>query len=107
MSELTPPAEQCGTGSLLMIGEGRERMPSGAPYQPAFWVGEQSIILGLVTDDQGHPLGYAEADLPPGWEDTEFIARPVGRPSSPGPASSLRTTTTSSRTQLPPLSSAP
>ena len=38
-------------------------MPSGAPYQPAFWFGEQSIILGLVTDDEGHPLGYADSVL--------------------------------------------
>ncbi len=56
MSELTPPTEQCGTGSLLMTGEGRDRMPSGAPYQPAFWFGDQSIILGLVNDDEGHHL---------------------------------------------------
>ena len=78
MSELTPPAEKRGTGSLLMIGEGRERMPSGAPYQPAFWFGEESVILGLVTDAEVDPLGYADADLPERWEDTEFVALPDG-----------------------------
>ncbi len=76
-SELPKPAHQCGIGSLLMTDADLPRLPARVPYQAAFWFDEDSRAVALVTDEEGHPMGWADPEAPlSDLNDEEFILLP-------------------------------